>query len=88
MQYRNSAASKNATSSWAISQRAKLIQCNIKKCNINPFSTNAPFLFPLKTLEKRRFSSVFRGYRSGTLVENALNSSISNSAILHNATLK
>ena len=45
-----------------------------KKCNIyffNPLSTNAPLLNPLKTSETRRFS-VFRGYRSGTLVENGL----------------
>ena len=36
---------------------------------INPFSTNFSLLFSLKTTEKRRFSDVFRGYRSGTLVE-------------------
>ena len=39
---------------------------------INPFSTSAPLLHPLKTSENRRFSDVFRGYRSGTLVENGL----------------
>ena len=36
---------------------------------INPFSTNFSLLFSLKTTEKRRFSDVFRGYGSGTLVE-------------------
>ena len=40
----------------------------------NPFSTNVPLLYPLKTSENIRFSDVFRGYRSGTLVENGLNS--------------
>ena len=38
---------------------------------VNPFSTNVPLLYPLKTSENRKFS-VFRGYRSGTLVENGL----------------
>ena len=38
---------------------------------VNPFSTNVPLLYPLKT-ENFRFSDVFRGYRSGTLVENGL----------------
>ena len=39
---------------------------------LNPFSTNVPLLYPLKTSENQRFSDVFRGYRSGTLVENGL----------------
>ena len=38
----------------------------------NPFSTNIPFLYPLKTSEILQFY-VFREYRSGTLVENGLN---------------
>ena len=38
---------------------------------INPFSTNVPLLYPLKTSENRRFS-VFSGYRRETLVENGL----------------
>ena len=38
----------------------------------NPFSTNAPLLYPLKTSENRKFFDVLRGYRSGTLVENEL----------------
>ena len=41
---------------------------------LNPFSTNLPLLYSLKTSKNRRFSDVFRGYRSGTLVENGLNS--------------
>ena len=40
---------------------------------INPYSTNVPLLYLLKTLENLRFSDVFRGYRSETLVENRLN---------------
>ena len=40
--------------------------------DINPFSTNVPSLYPLKTSKNRRFSDGFRGYRSGTLVENGL----------------
>ena len=39
---------------------------------INPFSTNVPLLHSLKTSENRRCSDIFRGYRSGTLVENVL----------------
>ena len=39
---------------------------------VNPFSTNVPLLYPLKTSENFRFSDVFRGYRSGTLVEMGL----------------
>ena len=38
----------------------------------NPFPTNVLLLYPLKTSKNRRFSVVFRGYRSGTLVENGL----------------
>ena len=38
----------------------------------NPFSTSVPYQYPLKTSENRRFSDIFRGYRSGTLVENGL----------------
>ena len=40
---------------------------------LNPFSTNVPLLYPLKTSENLWFSDVFRGYGSGTLVENGLN---------------
>ena len=39
---------------------------------VNPFSTNAPLLYPLRTSENRGVSDVFRRYRSGTLVENGL----------------
>ena len=48
-----------------------------ENCPINPFPTNVPLLYPLKTSENRRFSDVFGGggggYRNGTLVENRLN---------------
>ena len=40
--------------------------------NFNPFSSNAPLLYPLKTSENLRFSDIFRGYRIGTLLENGL----------------
>ena len=39
----------------------------------NPFSTNVPLLYPLKTSESQRFSDVFRGYGSVSLIENELN---------------
>ena len=42
------------------------------KMLINPFSTNVPLLYPLQTSENRRSSDVFKGYSSGTLVENGL----------------
>ena len=38
----------------------------------NPFSTNIPLLYLLKTSENWRFSDIFRGYRSESLVENGL----------------
>ena len=50
----------------------------IKSCQafmmnlFNPFSTNVPLLYPLKASENLWFSDAFRGYRSGTLVENGL----------------
>ena len=43
-----------------------------KKHGGKPFSTNFPFLYPLKTSENLGVSDVFRGYRGGTLVENGL----------------
>ena len=42
------------------------------KLLINPFSANVSLLYSMKASESRRFSDVFRGYRSGTLVENEL----------------
>ena len=39
---------------------------------INPFLTNVPILYPLKTPENQRFSIVFRGYKMGTLARNGL----------------
>ena len=39
---------------------------------LNPFSTNVLLLYPLKKSENRRFSDIFRGFKSGTLVENGL----------------
>ena len=39
-----------------------------KPNSFNPFSTNVPLLYPLKTSENRRFFDVF----SGKLLENGL----------------
>ena len=39
---------------------------------VNPFSTNIPLPYPLKTSENLAFSDIFRVYRSGTLLENRL----------------
>ena len=44
----------------------------VKLFTFNPCSTNVPIVFPLKTSENRRFSDVFKGDRSGILVENRL----------------
>ena len=49
----------------------KTILC-ILLSRINPFSTNVSLLYPQKTSENLRFSDVFRGCRSGTLIENGL----------------
>ena len=40
---------------------------------LNPFPTHAPFLYPSKTFEHRMCSDVFRGHRSGKLVNNGWN---------------
>ena len=37
---------------------------------VNPFSTDVPLLYPLKTSENQRFSDAFREYESETLVKN------------------
>ena len=37
---------------------------------LNPFSTNVPLLYPLKTTENLRVFYVFKGYKSRTLVGN------------------
>ena len=42
----------------------------------NPISTNVPPLYPLKTSEDRRFSDVFRGYRSEKLDESGCSKSL------------
>ena len=50
----------------------RFVYLSITDYVLNPFLTNVSFLYPLKTLENHRFSDVFRGYKSGTLVENGL----------------
>ena len=42
------------------------------KWNINPFLTNVPISYPLKTPENVRFFRVFRVYKMGTLARNGL----------------
>ena len=39
---------------------------------LNSFLANVPILYSLKTPENQRFSGVFRGYKTGTLVRNRL----------------
>ena len=41
----------------------------------NPFLTNVPISYPLKTPENFWFSGIFRGYQMGTLTRNELSSS-------------
>ena len=41
-------------------------------CSINPFLSNVPISYPLKTQENKRFSDVFRGYKMGKLARNGL----------------
>ena len=50
---------------------SKFLNCELI-WKLNQFSTNVPLLYSLKTSKNPRFSDVFRGYRSGTLVENRL----------------
>ena len=63
---------------WAIiEETVSLIRCYCfynfdQRVTGNPFSINAPLLYPLKTSENMRFSDAFRGYRRGKLVENRL----------------
>ena len=63
------AFSKRVQKFWIKNQSANNYTATF---TINPFSINVPLLYPLKTSENRGFSYVFRGYRSGTLVENGL----------------
>ena len=58
-----------------------------KQTSINPFQPMFHFYTPLKTSENRRFSDVFREYRSGILVENVLNISYSVSVTIKNCHL-
>ena len=39
---------------------------------VNPFVPNAPFLYPLKTSENRKFSYIFRRWKKGALGTNGL----------------
>ena len=39
---------------------------------INPFPTNVPLVYPVKTSENLRFSDFFKGYTNETSVENGL----------------
>ena len=55
-------------SCWTATNKLSCFQ-NLKQFELNPFSTNVPFLYPLKISQNLRFSDVFRGYRSETLVE-------------------
>ena len=43
---------------------------NCESIICNPFSSNFPLLYLLKTSENRIFPHIFKGYKSGTLVEN------------------
>ena len=55
------------------SNSKKLNLLSINQCEyINPFPTNVPLLYPLKVSVNFQFSDDFRGYGSGTLVENGL----------------
>ena len=42
----------------------------------NPFHTNSPFLYPVKTSESLWISDIFRGYKNGTLEWNGLKKEI------------
>ena len=48
---------------------------------INPFSTNVPLLYPLKTSVNLWFSDVFRGYWSRILVKNGLMENFTSCAV-------
>ena len=39
---------------------------NINNLQFHPFLFNVPILYPLETIEDRRFSDVHRGYKRGT----------------------
>ena len=42
-----------------------MIRIQMSVFSFNPLPGGVPFLYPLKTLENRRFSDVFRGYKKG-----------------------
>ena len=49
----------------------------------DPFSTNAPLLYLLKTSENWRFPDVFKGYKNETLVKNGLINVVFEQVSLH-----
>ena len=55
---------------WKRASGMKWINVNLS--NFDPFSTNVPLLYPLKTSENVQFFYVFRGYRAETMVETGL----------------
>ena len=48
------------------------IPCMIERLMFNPFQTNVPFIYPLKTSENLCFYYAFSGYRNGILGWNGL----------------
>ena len=53
-------------------QHINIYNFEVNSYAFNSFHVYGLFRYPLKTTENLRFSDVFRGYRSGTLVENGL----------------
>ena len=52
-----------------IHYHAVVLKC-FHKLLLNPFKTNAPILYPLKTTESLWFSGVFRGYEMRAMTRN------------------
>ena len=50
--------------------------CPDRNWQINPFSTNITLLYPPENIKNWKFSDVFGGYGSGTLVKNGLKESL------------
>ena len=61
--------------SFSVDFAMSAIMVNVFTIKFNPFSTSVSLLYPLKTSENRRFSTVFRRWRKCALVTNPKNSS-------------
>ena len=59
--------------SFSVDFAMSAVMVNVFTLKFNPFSTSVSLLYPLKTSENRRFSTVFRRWRKCALETNSKN---------------